>query len=384
MKKTVIDQAYLDKTLPKMPERFETETRALLRALAAARREEIPMKRKSVPALAIALALLLALAGIAVAGRLGLLDFITTYNPNSKTDVEGMIHTDFAMEGEPMESVIVDARQAFFDGRSAHFLVGFRPKAENTSLVWLAREDVVLPDRVDEARLHGDTALGIVLHASVPDTNAAHDFGMRQRSLRDGAAEQVAFGYVLPDTFQTDELPVVLTVRVFDVETKKTIEEGRFALTIPRTAQPETVTFLLDRDLESVHMNEIKIAYTPVEMSVIVRCLPRWQDHYPTIGLLDADGYVSATGATLLGEGLEENEELYQVLYPAPDAMPETVALWVYDTDEALVLHTRTGEATLHPAKAAFSKEIPRLDFGMAYPGAGLIKVEYDPEVILE
>ncbi len=117
MKKTVISADTLDRFLPPAPPAFEEKTLRMLRNLP---KEERIVKRKLSAGLVLALALILALAGLALAAiNWGSRDFVTHTMPDGTAESSESVVSIIQPVGQTFESdtLRVDVIDAAYDGR---------------------------------------------------------------------------------------------------------------------------------------------------------------------------------------------------------------------------------------------------------------------------
>lgn len=392
MKKIRIDPGYLDTALPPMSDGFERSTRAFLRALPQRQEEEIPVKRKSMTVLGLAIILVVILACGALASQLGLLEFIHTYDKESGVDVSGMIMKNPAPTGEALSLANIEIEEAFYDGQNIHFLAKADPTEADTALISIypsyqpsgydLESFEVSEYTLDEAAGYGDRHIGIVLDARVPGGMPENwPFGIAGGGARNGAGVSYIFNHILPEGVCMDEAPLSLRCLLVDLDTREVLEETTLAFTIPRTADPHQADFAIDRDLESIHMQSVFVSYTPLELNIAMVYRALWQGSYPEFGLLDDEGRVQGRGSNTMDFNRETGYDIHRIIFAAPGEMPTELALWVYYTDEVLLLNTETGQATLHPATVDYTGEPPALDDGLGYVGSEVMIVTYDKEV---
>lgn len=380
MKKIKIDKAYLDKALPPMPQAFEEDTRALLRALPTMQEEEIPVKRKSMTALVIAAVLLLVLACGALASQLGLLDFVPTYDKKTGTDVSGMLRDDIPLVGEQMKLATLEAGEVFYDGQVLHMMLKASPNEAGTALASDYGHGKIEGWTLEQAQPYGEKILAFYMSATIPGGMREHWNNISFGGMQDGANLTYLFNHMMPEGDVLENITLEITCRITDWETGEMLEETAFTMDIPKTAEPQAITFDIDRDLESVHMNQVVVSYTPLELNVMLQCTPLWRN-LPTFGLLDESGRVQDFASNMVDFGDENKPETYRMIWAAPGDLPEELPVWVYGTDEVLLLNTTTGDATLHPATVDYTGERPSLDSGLSYMGNEIMIVTYDKEV---
>ncbi len=329
---------------------YGPETDELWQLVATAlQQEEKPMKRKSLSAILIAALLIIALTAgaLAVAQKAGLLDWITTYDPQNGEDGAAVVLTDIPQEGGVAERGTFTVREAFYDGRTMRLLVDATPTNEGDAFVW----SVAMNTRytVDEAKKFGDTLLGIAMHGRI--TNAGVE-DLSHFFLRQEAGLAYIASTLLPEGVSPETLNVVLSFSILDSKTGDILEETTITCEIPKTAEPDIKQFDINQDYELVHIDDITISRTPVELLVSIRYKPLLAVFHSFASIPD-DGLVNyyRVGGSMGSYDYETGIHTGQFMLPAGTGIPETIPLWMRGTEEALVINTTTGEVTIRPVK---------------------------------
>lgn len=338
--------------------------------------EEKPVKRKSITALVVAMALVVILACGAVASQFGLLDFIYTYDRGS--DVSGLITQNINITGDMPKTVDITAVEAYYDGQLLHLMLRAAPKDADTALIsnhmmWTSDTAPETPDVGTKLKFEAD---GIIEGA------------MRERGfptimpffLREDTGLRMLYNHMMPEGVEMDSIEMDITVRLTDLETNEVVEETTITVAVPKTAEPTNITFEMDRDLESAHMDHINLIYTPMEMNIALTYNNLWRTN-ASFGLVGEDGTVQQVSTNTIDFDYKTNVMTERMVFTAPAALPEKLVLWIYNTDEVLVLHPQEGTVTVHPAQVEYIEGIPSLGQGMAYHGDTTMKITYDEEV---
>lgn len=349
----------------------------------ALREEGAPQRRRRVSALvlAAALILLLGITALAVAGHMGLLSSWYSYDPQKSGDASGLITDRIRLTGAAMAHADVQVREAFYDGQSARFLVAVTPKETGDAFTWGRFSDS--EPMLEEALAYGDAVLAVDCEATAPGMMRQWPDMMMSSYQREGGGLLFIFTHPLPEGTSPDALPVELTLSVAVPGEAAMLETGAFAFEIPQTAVPDAAIYPLDRDLESAHIGELQLSYTPLETTVVYSYRPLYRNHV-AMGLVGEDGQVQPLASSLMDwEEGDDGMMRERIVWPTESALPERIVLWIYQTDEVIVLDTVAGKASVHPAKPTYTYGVPDLPPGTSYAGETTVHIEYDEEVTL-
>jgi len=328
---------------------YGPETEALHRVVVHAlqQEEEKPVKRKNYSAVLIAalVIVLLAATAVAVSQRVNLLDFVFTYNHVPKDMTLPDVLTDIPQEGGETKHAIFRAREAVYDGFHAFVLIEAVPKAETDVLVW----DMSMGSSHSEKEILGlgDRKWGVRLHAEAPEAlNTPSTYGLPYAFQREGRGMVFIVNAMLPDGDSLESVDMTTTFSLIDEKDGTVAEETTVSFTVCRTADPTTVEFEPKADLETVRIDSVQIAHTPIEMIVTIVHQPLLRVfggfvYLPEDGLVN---HLRGSGQFGFPEDVETMAHTTRLMIPTSREMPEAIPLWLRGTDKIIVIDTRTGE----------------------------------------
>ena len=332
-------------------------TDALRRTVAdALQKEETPVKRKSFTAILITalLIVLLAATAVAVVSQMGLLDMMDHYDPDNSEEIAGMILTDIPQEGGDLEGVSFEVLEAIYDGHTVHFAILATPKEEGTHLTEFGSFWRIYDSYQEFGSYFGIKKLaGLFCEADVLSGGAVIEseyssmsgIASGSRDLRDGRYLRV-YEDTLPPGISPEELTIRMTIGY--TEDLEYPELSEMTFTLPKTAEATVRSFDVDKQIGENTLHYVSITHTPLELTVRIL-----QDELMDYMLIDEDGVSRAKlNHTYTISNEDETSYSFQGIWGTPAEMPDTLTLWIQDTNMAMVIDTQTGEITLHPAKA--------------------------------
>lgn len=331
--------------------------------------EEVPMKQKSISAILLTALLIIALActALAVGSRLGILDALEHYRPESGEDPSPYVITDIAQTGGDLELVTFTVTEAIYTGYSLHFNVLATPKEDGIALRGMEEAD------------GADGVLAVFCDADLvvdgTELDAYWGNGYSFGCFMDPKDDAYAFtfyaafpsGVTPPDTLTVECYAGYAESSDANGRGERVREAVRFE--VSKTGALELRDVCLDVNVHGVQLTRLTLIRTPIElvlqMEGISHEIPLWRDIYKfapqmeggsppgltikSLLLIDADGQrVPMHHSGVVSDGLGGHS--INGIWTAGTSMPDEITLWVSDTNTALVINTNTGESALHPA----------------------------------
>lgn len=325
-----------------MPQGFE---RAVLRALEAG--EAQPVRRVRLGLVIALLVVVLAATGLAVARQYGLLDFLYASDRPPVGDVSGLIVTDIPVEGAQPESAAFTVREATYTANMLRFVVVVTPQAEGIALV--NEMDMDIPLYRDEALSYGERLLAAYVNPWAPGVEIT---GASFNVEREGA--RLVYGFTMP--LPVDAPPIVqvnLHCSLFDPEEwpyYDSMEEAEITFTLARGEAGILLDTDVDIDTPEAHITHIAVTHSPFELVLQVAYEPTRLDTLRFVAL-DEEGRMLESVGSGLGRTTEAELTFDETAWATTEVPPETVRIWIYGTNTALVIDIATGAVEVRHAQ---------------------------------
>ena len=363
-----------------IPERFDA-------VLADALREEakpVNVKRFSMVWLVALLIIALTCTALAVATQYGILDFMSVYSPESG-DASTMIETSIAQTGGEGTQARFTVREAIYDGGMLHFLIACTPANEDMTLFW--EPEVLWSEEAQDAKLGEAEAYSVGFEGEIiwdGERNSHNPFDLKLHggSMREAQGLIFYASKMLPSDLSMEAVQVSTTFTIADLHTGEMVETVDLAFEVPRTAEAEVQSFPMNTMLNvkdpntgtaypAVRLDKVEVSHTLIQTTIAVYYKPLMAMIYGTdYFVVGEDGVVNyLVYGNDYGLDAESDAEVYRTIVPSGSEMPAKLVLWPRGLEGAIVLDTRAGTATCHPAEVTLAEDyaVVKVDEEVAY-----------------